>query len=176
MNHIEYVETLLANMAIVIKKANRQGGMATMDQIIGLHNMAAHIQAHIEIIAQDKEEKARVKAYNDQLSKLMNLVKAFAQRLQEQMEQQAQSNGHDPETAGKVQSMLITAQAKAENTKESHAQRTAQRQLQFEAEEKRKQEQHEADMFRRGTETAQEIQINKSKAEAEAAAPKKESQ
>jgi hypothetical protein len=176
MNHIEYVETLLANMAIVIKKANRQGGMATMDQIIGLQNMAAHIQAHIEIIAQDKEEKARVKAYNDQLSKLMNLVKAFAQRLQEQMEQQAQSNGHDPETAGKVQSMLITAQAKAENTKESHAQRTAQRQLQFEAEEKRKQEQHEADMFRRGTETAQEIQINKSKAEAEAAAPKKESQ
>ena len=39
----------------------------------------------------------------------------------------------------KIQSQLIIAKAKAENTKLSHAERTAQRQIAFELEEKRKQ-------------------------------------
>ncbi len=172
MNHIDYVETLLANMAIVIQKAIRQGGMATMDQIIGLQNMAAHIQAHIEIIAQDKEEKSRVKTYGDQLGKLMNLVKAFAQRLQEQMEQQAQNgNGMNPEVIAKIEAERMKAEAKIQTGAASHAQRTAQRQVQFEKEELRKQEQHEADMFRRGAETATEINISKAKAETEPRKP-----
>jgi hypothetical protein len=132
VNHIEYIETLLASMAMVVQKVSQRGDTATMDEIMGLSNLADHINQHIAMLAQDPNEKQRVKMYGDQLGKLMNLVKRFAQMLQEK---QAAGNGgmgqQDQETMAKVQSMKILADAKAANTRESHAQRTAQRQLQF---------------------------------------------
>lgn len=155
MNHIEYVETLLSSMAAVIapympkdNSGQQQAGpMPSMEQVVGLQNMAQHISQHIGVIAQDPNEKARVKQYGDQLGKLMNLVKAFAQRLQEQQQQQAAQGGDiDAETKAKIASMKVLAEAKAANTRESHAQRTAQRELQFEMEMKRKQAEFEAQL------------------------------
>lgn len=150
MNHVEYVETLMASMALVIKRANANGQMASMEEVAGLNNMAQHIQAHIDIIAQDPKEQQRVKVYGDRLSRMMNLVKAFAQRLQEQMEAQQQNgNGQmDPEAMAKIEAQNMQAEAKNANTRESHAQRTAQRQIQFEAEEKRAEEEHKLEMQR----------------------------
>lgn len=144
MNHIEYVEALMASMAVIIQRISQQGGVGTMPELMGLQNIAQHIGQHIQIIAQDPNEKSRVKQYGDQMGKLMNLVKAFMQRLQEQMQQQAQQNGNgdDQETMAKIKAMLMTAEAKAANTRESHAQRTAQREIQFELEQKRKQADH----------------------------------
>lgn len=148
MNHIEYVETLMATMAMIIQKAQQSGGVADAQTIQGLQNMAQNISQHIAIIAQDPNEKQRVKQYGDQMGKMMNLVKAMAQRLQEQMQQQAeqQGNGSDPETAAKIQSTIIQAQTKSQLQKESHAQRTAQRQIQFEMTQKQKEEQHALEM------------------------------
>lgn len=148
MNHIEYVDSLMTSMAIIIKRImTADGGVTTADNILGLQNMAANIGEHIRIIAQDKAEKARVKQYGDQLGKLMNQVKAFAQRLQEQMQQQAaQGPQMDPETMAKIQAITATAQVKADNTKQAHAQRTAQRQIQFEMSEKQKEQTHQLNM------------------------------
>ena len=83
-----------------------------------------------------------------------NAVKGFAQRLAQQQKAAAAQNGDGgngkaAETAGKVQAMKITAQAKAANTRESHAARTAQRQVQFEAEQRRKDEEHQLEMRRK---------------------------
>lgn len=148
INHIEYVEAMLASMALVIKNASKTN-MATMEQIMGMNNLNAHIQAHIAIIAQDPKEKARVKTYQDQLAKMMNLVKAFAQRLQEQMQAQGQNgNGADPEAQAKVENDRMMTEAKMANTRESHAQRTAQRQIQFEQEEQRAEQEHKIEMER----------------------------
>lgn len=133
-NHIEVIETLLMEFGIILKKIMGRGGMATPDELAGMQNLAQYIGAHIQILAQDKNEKARVKEYSDDLGKIMNEVKAMAQRLQEQMQAQAQQQGDgiDPKDKAKVEGMLIQAKAKAENTRESHAQRSAQRQTQFE--------------------------------------------
>ncbi len=146
MNHIEYVETLMQSMATVVQRIQQTNGMGTMEEILGLQNMAQHIGQHIQIIAQDPNEKQRVKQYGDAMGKMMNMVKAFAQRLQEQ-QQQAQQNGQqqDPETMAKIQAMLITAKAKADNTRESHAQKTSQRQLQWEQEMVQKQKEAQLD-------------------------------
>jgi len=150
MNHIDYVETLLANMALLIQKVESRGGMADQDEIAGLKNMASHIAEHVSIIAQDKSENSRVKAYMDDLGNMMNLVKGYEQRLAEAMQQQQQqSGGVDPETQSKVQSQKIIAEAKAENLRTSHAQRTAQRQVQWELEQKRIQEEHNLAMQRK---------------------------
>lgn len=111
-NHIEYVETMLKNMGMIIKGIEAQGGMTTPEKVVGLQTMAQNIQMHIAKIAEDAEEKARVKKYGDILGKFMNLVKAYAQRLAERQQANGE-NGVDPETKGKIQSMVILAKTKA---------------------------------------------------------------
>lgn len=146
INHIDYVNTLMVDLALVIGRAQKRGGMATQEEIEGFQNIAQHIVQHMQVVAQDVNEKQRITEWQKELAKLMNLVKAFQQRLAEQQQQQASQNGGDPETAAKIKAMLITAEAKASNTRESHAQRTAQRQLQFEQKMKEDQQQHALDM------------------------------
>lgn len=148
MNHIEYVDTLMATMAMIIQQVQQSGGVGDIKTITGLQNMASHISQHIQIIAQDPNEKQRVKQYGDAMGKMMNLVKAMMQRLQEQMQQQSAQGGaqDDPELQAKVQSTVLQAKTKSELAKESHAQRTAQRQIQFEMQQKQKEQQHQLDM------------------------------
>jgi hypothetical protein len=129
---------MMLSMAAEIGKIQKSGGMTTKDKIEGLSAMAQHISQHIQIVAQDEKEKERVTIWQKKLTLMMNLVKAFAQRLQEQMKKaQEQGQGGDPELAAKVKATQIIAETKAANTRESHAQRTAQRQIQFELEQKR---------------------------------------
>ncbi len=119
-----------------------------------------------------------VKKLGDALGKVMNEVKAMAQRQQEMMkkaaEQQQQGNGHDPKDAAKVQAMMIAAKVKADNAKASHALKTAQRQIQFEQQTRQDQEKHSVDLQQRRSEAelqmatdaakaAQEIQHNRLK-------------
>lgn len=129
-NHIEIVETLLESLGAAINKAV-QKGMATMEEVTGFQNVMGYIGAHIGIIAQDKNEKQRVKQYGDALGQFGNAVKMLAQRLQEQMQsQQSAGPQMDPKEMAKVESAKMLAQVKAENMRESHAQRTALREVQ----------------------------------------------
>lgn len=166
MNHIEYVETLMASMAVIIQRISQQGGVGTAPELMGLQNVAEHIGQHIQIIAQDPNEKQRVKQYGDQLGKLMNLVKAFMQRLQEQMKQQAQQNGNgeDQEAQAKIKAMMMTAEAKAANTRESHAQRTTQRQLQWEQEQDQKKQGHALELQVEAARSQLDLQTTAAKA------------
>jgi ribosomal protein S15P/S13E len=158
-NHAEYVATMLQEMELIIGKCQKSGGMAKPEQIQGLQNMAQHIQQHIQILAQDKEEKAVVAAFEKQLSKLMNYVKAFMQRLQEAMkkQQQQQGQGADPKEAAKAQAMVVAAKSKAAIGKESHAQKTAQRQISWEKEEQRKDKEFAMEQQREHARTGAEI-------------------
>jgi hypothetical protein len=147
INHVEYVDTMMATMAHIIQGAQQQGGMTDIKTIQGLQNMANNIAQHIQIIAQDPAEKQRVKQYGDQLGKMMNLVKAMAQRLVEQMQkQQGQGEQGDPQARAKMQATIIQAQTKAKLSSQSHAQRTAQRQIQFEQQIKQDQQRHELEL------------------------------
>lgn len=136
INHIEVIQTMLGVMTQVIQQAQQSGGMLPQEKIIGLQNVAQHIGQHIQILAQDKTQKDKVKEFGDDLGKLMNFVKAFAQRLQQQMQAQAQQNGNgqqmDPKALAKAREIQLTGELKRKNTAESHAQRTALRQTQNE--------------------------------------------
>jgi len=134
INETEYIETLLAEMGTIVQQGNASGGMVGPEKLAGLQNLAGHIQEHIAKLAQDKNEKQRVREYGKVLGQLMNFVKAFAQRLQEAMGKQNGQGGMDPKDAAKIQAMQAQSQAKIANMKESHAQRTAQRKIQFEQE------------------------------------------
>lgn len=154
MNHIEYVETLLHTMVGVIQQGN-----PTMAKVIGLQNMGNNIGEHIQMIAKDPNEKQRVRKYGEQMGELMNAVKQMANQVQEQMKAQGGGdNGQAAETQAKVQSMIIQAKAKVDVGAKSHAQKTAQRQIQFEMDERRKQQKFEMEMRQQQLETAQEIE------------------
>lgn len=158
MNHIEYVERLLFGMGMIVGGINQnRGGMATPQEVQGLANAIQHTAQHIQIIAQDENEKQRVKQYGDALSELQNNVKAYAQRLQQAQQAQPGGNGGaDPKDVAKAQVMVQQAQTKAELQKAAHAQRTAQRQAQWTMEQRRAQEEHQMDMAER----AQEMVMN----------------
>lgn len=132
INHADYVEALLHSMATVLQRLETPGQTPTQNEIIGLANMAGHIEQNIGIIAQDPQEKERVRQYQDDLRKMNNLVKAHAQRFAEQQKKTQGAGMMDPATMAKIQAIVIQAQTKAKIASESHAQRTAQRQIQFE--------------------------------------------
>ena len=138
IDHIDYVETLLQTMAIIIQKALNNQSVEKFETILGLQNLGVHISQHIAIIAQDKKETARVKKYNDQLGKLMNEVKGLGQRLAEQMKQQAQAGaqggGADPKAMAKAQEIKLLGEAKRQAMSIARAQRQAERQVEFEKE------------------------------------------
>jgi len=163
-NHEEYAETMMADMAMLLMKAKKQG--PDIRDIMGLSAMGAHVAEHIKIIAKDKEEKATVKKLGDQLGKIMNEVKALFQNLQKEMAKKRQQNGGgmDPKDAAKIQALMMAAQVKAQNQRESHAQRMAQRKLQFQQELQMDAEKHQADVAAKDLEAAGNIKRNRLKA------------
>jgi len=174
----ETLETLLGEMGLKVAQINQTGGNATMGDVIGLQNVARHIAQLIALVEQDKGEQERAKAYQNALGKLMNEVKAFTQRLQEKMQSENGDGGLTPEDKSKIAATIITAKAKAANARESHAQRTAQRQAQFEMEQQRDDELHALEMQRElqrqqtedvalDLKTAAEIKRDRAKAAAE---------
>ena len=159
MNHIEYVDTLMQILAQQIEKFRQSQSIPTMEQLQGMVNVAQHIEQHIQVIAQDKAERQRVKIYGDQLGKMQNVLKGFGQQLMEQQQAQAQQGGQvDPEVQAKIHALMIQAQTKAEANKTAHAQKTAQRQISWEREEMRKDEALKAQLSRDNLATDVELQ------------------
>jgi hypothetical protein len=146
MNHLDYVEALIKAAATKIHQIESTGSMATKEEVIGLNNILAHIGQHIQIISQDETQKQRVKVYQDDVAKLGNVVKGYAQRLQEQGIQGQGQPAPDPKDAAKAQAMVIQAQTKAKLNETAHAQKTAQRAVQFRMQQQQKAEQHRLQM------------------------------
>jgi len=176
-DRLEVIETLLGEMGLKLAQM-AQLPMPTPPDVLGLGNVAKHADALIQEVGRDPNQRERFKRYSDALGKLLNDVKKFAQQVQEHMDAQNGDGGLDAETRAKIEAMLITAKAKAANTRESHAQRTAQRQAQFQLEQQRDDELHALEMQRElqrqqtedvalDLKTASEIRRDRAKAAAE---------
>ena len=150
MVYEDYVRTWLADLTLLVEAAQQTGGMASQEEIVGFLNMAKHIGKFLDIMASDPDEKQKIAEYHNNLNKLMDLVKAFQQRLAAAAKARARmgGNGADPKDAAKAQAMVIQAQTKAKLNEQSHAQKTAQRQIAFDLEEQRKEREHNANMRR----------------------------
>jgi hypothetical protein len=116
-------------MAQVIARINQTGGMGTAQDVAGLQSVAKYIGKHIAIIAQDKNNKPKVKDYTDALSSMMNFVRAFAQRQQEA--QQKQGGQADPETMQKIQGQIAELQAKLKIADAKASQQLRHKELKF---------------------------------------------
>jgi hypothetical protein len=160
MVYEDYVLVWMRDMGIIIQQIQGTDNMGTQEQLAGLGNMAQHIGAFLQIMGQNPADKPKVRQYSDLLGQMMNVIKGFAQRLQEQ---QASGNGQpgaggpDPDTIVKLQGKALMDQAKAQNMRESHAERTAQKQVSFEMEQQRKDKQTEAEIQRKNVTFQQEL-------------------
>jgi hypothetical protein len=133
-NHKEYIQVLLSEMSQEIQGIEKSGGMASPEKIKGFHMVEQCITQHLKLLEQDKAEKQFVTEAAKQLAKVMNLVRAFEQRLQEQMKKQQQQAQQKPDPAAqaKLQVVQATGAVKLKNARESHAMKMAQKQLEFE--------------------------------------------
>lgn len=152
VNHVDVIETLMGDMAQVLQRITASGGQTDPKELMGLQNVAQQVGLHLQILSQNKLERERVRKYGKELGQIMNLVKALAQQMvkaaQAKAKQQGQGNGMDPQMVAKMQAEIIKAQAKADIQRKSHAQRTAEREVQFDREEARKDRQTAADIQR----------------------------
>jgi len=103
-------------------------------QVVGLQLAEQFTAKHIQLLAQDPNEKQNVKKFGDMLGKLMNLVKAFAQRQAEAAKKQQAQGGQD----GEVAKDLIKAQSKSRISEATAAQKLKQKDVSFAKGEQRK--------------------------------------
>lgn len=164
-NQIEFVETLLQAMAAMVQRIQKQGGMTDEKTVIGLFTIGSEIQKRIAIIAEDKAEKARVKVYADALKNQMNLVKAFAQRLQEQAQKRGQQLS--PELQAKVQATMLTAQTNAKIKESNAAQKMRHKEISFMADQRRRDKETDFDLSRKAREAQIDVMAADLKTEAE---------
>lgn len=150
-NRIEVAQVLIGELGMAVQQAMKMGGTVSPDRLVGMQNVLDHISQAVAEIAQDPQQKEVAKGLAQQSGKLANMVKAFGQRLKQQMEAQAKNNGDNgkmAETQAKVAGTVIMARAKAELGKESHAQKTAQRQVTWEQQQRQKEQEHQLQMRR----------------------------
>lgn len=157
----EYIITWLGDMAVLIKQIQGAGNVGTQEQIVGLANLGEHIKKFLDVMAENDEEKNKVREYSDVLSKLMNFVKGFAQRLKEQ---QPKGNGADPSLMAKLQFEQAKGALKLKNTAQSHAEKTAQKQAAFELQQQNEDRRTAAEIRRENARTAQELEHNRLRA------------
>lgn len=161
LNALEVAGTMIRLMGQRVQMIEQNGGMTDPKELSGLQMAAQYTSVWLQQLSQDPTNKEQVKQMADALGQIMNLVKAFAQRLQEQMQQSAQQNGNggpDPQAMAKIQATMLQAQTKSEITKQSHAERTAQKQLSFEQKQIQDAQKHRAELEKINAETRAEIE------------------
>lgn len=164
INRIEYVDTLLEMLNVELTRIEQSGGMTTKERVIGLVNVVKAIQEQIQIVAQDQEQEERVKEWMDAVGRAQNLIKGYAQRLDEQQGAQ----GGDPEQAAAI----VTAQSDAQIEQAKAAQKLQHKNQAFVADQKRKDVATAAELQRQGVQTQADIAEQDVKARAEILRPK----
>jgi hypothetical protein len=136
----EVVATILRLMEGTIQQVMQSGGMGDMKLVNGLMNAAQYTQAFIAMLAQDDTAKPLVKQFSDALGKMMNEVKAMAQRLQEaaQAAQKAQQQQQDPQAMAKVQAEMASLKVKLAGKKAMDQQTMRHKDAAFVADQRRK--------------------------------------
>lgn len=124
---VDYTETLLVQLKLLTESIEQSGGMTDMEMLRGLVNVAQTLKPLIAHIAQDQNEKQRVKQMNDVLGQAESFIKAFAQRLMEQQEAQQM----DPEAMAKVQAIMAQAQAKMQAAEATTGQKLRHKEIAF---------------------------------------------
>lgn len=132
----QYAFALIQLTGTIVQQIEAGGGMATVQQVTGLRTAIMEIFEQIEKISQDPAKAQAVKILGDEAGQLMNMLKAFAQRLEEQGNANGNLSAADIAEIKKTEIMAtkkaeilgMSSMAK-ENRKDEAFQREAQRRM-----------------------------------------------
>lgn len=162
LNEAEYIGTLIEAMAQAMTplealQSQPQASSLMADKIAGLVNVGQHIEQHIQILAGDPSEQERVRDAQRLINQLMGQLGAYGQRLAEMEQAQQPQGGLDAETAAKVQSMQIIAQAKAQIATQNATIKQQHKDMGFQSEQQRKDAATVADIRRKDALTQADV-------------------
>ena len=123
----DYVGKMMDNMNSVIERIEGTDQVGTQQDVIGLNMVAADIGQHLELMAQNPENKEFVTAVGKELGKQMNLVKAYQQRQSEK----SNETQPDPEAIAKAQATEAQAQQKQQMSEAAFIQKIEQKEKEF---------------------------------------------
>lgn len=168
---VNAMEAAAKTLDLMEHTIQQTGPVGNPKVIQGLTYAAGYATHYIKLLEEDKNSKKLATALNSKLGKLGNLIKAMAQRMQEQQQKAAAANGNGglkPEDAAKIAATNAMAKNKIALAKESHAQKTAQRQISFEQKLKQDAEQHGHDLIKSAQQHMADIQATNIEAQANA--------
>ena len=153
LNGAEVAGTIIREMTRKVGEIMKTGGVGTAQDIHGLTMAAGYAEHFMQDLEKDKTQEGLVKTLKQAMGKLGNMIKAFAQRQAEAAKKQAATNGANggglkPEEQAKIQATLLTAQTKAKIATDTHADRTAQRQIAFQQKLKEQREKHQLEVHK----------------------------
>ena len=123
----DYVAAMLSMMEAVVTRIHQTDDVGTPMDVIGLNAAASDVEQHIQILAQDPNEKEAVTAAGKELGKMMNDVKAFQQR----QEEAAKSKQQDPEVMAQLEMDKVAAAQKMHISEQANAQKMQQKEQAF---------------------------------------------
>lgn len=160
LNSEEAAATTIKMMTHTVQKIMQSGGVGTPQDVQGLTLAAGYASHFIKLLEGDKKSAETGRELNQELSKLGNLIKGMQQRQQEMAKKAQAQNGNggmDAEAKAKIQATMATAQAKIKIGQDSHAQKTAQRQIAFEQKIKQDAQKHQMEQHKQVLEHGLEV-------------------
>lgn len=152
-----YIEAMLKSMGSVIVRIQNTDNVGTIDEIIGLQNVAKNVGQHLMIFAGDDRNKQLVRQFSDVLGNLMNEVKGFAQRLLEQRQKEADAMQGDPAMMAKAKGTILMAQTKARIAEMNAALKMKHKDMAFKMDQARRNMEAIADMDRQQMQHRQQM-------------------
>lgn len=153
----EQIEEYLKMMTQVIQRITQTGNVGTPQDVIGLQTVAGHVEEHIKILAEDKSEKAQVHEFQKVLMKLMNLVKAFAQRQQQAAQKAQQAQQQDPAAMAKIQMDAMANRVKLQGQQAKQQQQLKHKEIAFQQKQQHDQARTASELELHGAKTRADI-------------------
>lgn len=177
----DYILVWLSDLKAIVQQMDNPLMPPTPERLAGAYGLGQAIEPLIKQLATNDEEKQKANQYEKVFKRLMMAVMKHVRALQQKMKSQAAQpagDGNGAELAHKIelekaktmtalQGKQLLAQIDAQNRAESHASRTAQKQISFELDQRRKDRAANADLRRKHVDHLQETARGELKALAE---------
>lgn len=160
LNAIEVAATMVKQIGNRVNLIKQSGGVGTPQDLMGLQMAVQYAGFYIEELQKDKQQQPNARKLSDAIGKLLNEMRAFGQRQQEQMQKRAQQNGGgglSPEAQEKIAETKATADQKRKQMSQAAAQRTAQADIKFQQQLRHDEQAHKAELAKLDLEAAGNI-------------------
>lgn len=166
----DYVITMAEMMAAKIEQIKNLDDVGTPRDVVGLQTVEADIMQHIQLLSQDPAMKPLVAGMTKEVGKMMNEVKAFAQRQQQKAQAEAEKeNQPDPMIQAKTEALAAQTAAKLHSQEVTTAQKLKDTHLKTQQDLAAKDEKHQQEMRQSAEQHIQDVAQQAAQTEADLA-------